>query len=175
MKYKFNSNGKSTFFYLILTLLFITNSNGQSFSLKELIDLNFKNVDAIDTFVVNKGYEYSESKDDVNFNNRKYNYNRGTKNKAEYWLQYSVFLSPNSLIKNMVTWQTLKREDYIAIKNQLKTSGFKFIDSKKLDSAAITYNYSKGKIIVSILIVATNEQTQSASNNQYLIDVSIKK
>ena len=175
MKSRYDSKIKLTFYYLILTLLFIANSNGQSFSLKELIDLNFKNVDAIDTFIVNKGYEYSDSKDDVNFNNRKYNYNRGTQNKAEYWIQYSVFLLPNSLMKNMVTWQTLKKKDYIAIKNQLKTTGFKFTDSKKLDSDAITYKYSKGKIVVSILIVANNEQTQSESSNQYLIDVRIKK
>lgn len=74
MKNNFISKSKSAFIYLILTLLFINNSNGQSFSLKELIDLNFKNVDAIDSFVVNKGYGYTESKDENYFNKRTYNY-----------------------------------------------------------------------------------------------------
>ena len=75
----------------------------------------------------------------------------------------------------MVSFQTTHTEDYLAIKSQLKSLGFKFIKTEKHEIDAESKNvvwmeYQKGNLKLS-LISGNNQHT----NNKAVYEISITK
>lgn len=160
------------FLFITFTFFFVSITYGQTFTVTELITINYKNYDDFDTYVTKKGYEYSITDNDALSENRSYSFKRGGfDNKAEYWIKYFKYYDGKTDSKTNVSWQTSKRTDYINIKNQIKSLGFKFIETKK-DETTICIIYRKGKIEVQ-LYLGSAENTGGEMANYYEINVSI--
>src|SRR5438093_8830889 len=106
---------------IFLTILLLTITNNllsQKFSLNELIKLNNANWDDFDTYVTSKGYEYYTTEDKYYSETRAYAYKQSASSKAGYFIAKSIF---KQYTKKMTSFQTTKKDEYLAIKNQLKT------------------------------------------------------
>ena len=83
--------------------------------------------DDFDTYVTSKGYEYYKTEDDDFAETKAYSYDQARNSKAVYFIAKSVY---KKTFTKMVAFQTVKKTEYLAIKEQLKTVGFKYISSE---------------------------------------------
>jgi hypothetical protein len=162
-------------FLIVIAQAITINSYGQIFSLNELISLNSKNIDQFDTYVTKKGYEFAKTETKDSMKNWIYNFNRNYDKGAQYWIELTEFLMPQSIHSYMISWYTLEKKDYISIKEQIISAGFKLLSSETLDSGVISYSYSKGKITINLYNAASKLERDSPLQNTYVIDVGIKK
>ena len=138
---------RKTSFTILLTVFAFAATFGQRFSLSELIKLNNQDWDDFDTYVVTKGYQYQET-DDNDLNEAKaYSFDTNkTSSKAPYFISKTFYKKTNL---KAVAFQTLKMEEYLAFKTQLKTLGFKYVGAQTTEQATFL-DYKKGMIEVSL-------------------------
>jgi len=110
--------------------------------------LNDKDYDDFDTYVSKKGYEYATSLNDEISESRFYNFKReSSNNKAKYWIRYFRYFEGQTNAKTNISWQTARQNDYVLIKDQTKSSGFKPVETGNYEET-IYSTYQKGKIEV---------------------------
>lgn len=119
-------------------------SFGQSFTIVELIKINDYQFDEFDTYVTTKGYKYYQNDDNNIANVISYAFNTN-KQPTSY---ISTFQFKNEA-KRMVSYQTMSADIYLKIKNELKTLGFKFIETKTHNGSTFL-EYKKENISVSL-------------------------
>lgn len=139
-------------FSFFLSVFISFSSIGQTFSLQELIKLSKMNTDSFDTYVTSKGFVFKDSKKEDDLEKFTYALNLNLTN-----LKASKFIS---LLKNFMILdikfplQTYDKNEYVKIKNQIKTLGFKLIDTAIFTSddgeVSNRFEYSNGKSIISI-------------------------
>ena len=144
---------------IIFSLFFnCSYSIGQSFSLPELIRMSKMSVDDFDTYVTSRGFVFKDAdkedhKDGVNY---ALNLNISNSKASKFIALYQRFFN----YRYKISLQTLDKVEYINIKNQIKTLGFKLYDSGIFTSDAgevsNRFNYSKGKSEISIYASATS-------------------
>lgn len=156
---------------IIFFFLTISSIAGQSFTLLELTNMVKMNVDAFDTYVISKGFKFSDKKDEVDSKIIYYSYNQSAYNKSAVKfivLNYDYDLS--SIIKSNVTFQTNNTNDYIVIKNQIKQLGFIFKNSKTVEEAAVL-EYKKGQLELS-LASKQSENENGRISTYYIIMIT---
>ena len=124
---------------IVFFVSFAFNSAGQSFSLPELIKMEKMDLEIFDTYVTSKGYVF--------FNKGKY------KNSVHYALNVNGDKASKFIAKdvNLITFQTSVKSEYLKIKNQLKSNGFKF-NKSEVENNSVKFIYKKG--VTAIVIYA---------------------
>jgi len=143
--------------FLLIFILASTSIFAQNFKLNELIKMRNMNWDDFDTYVTSKGYQYNDFKKEKNSTSKHYKYNGSVV--GECYINRCIFFdevetSPFSI---SVSFQTIHKEDYLAIKNQLKIQQFKYIGNDTYNEVedaknahAIGMNYVKNKIEITL-------------------------
>jgi hypothetical protein len=129
-------------FILSLLLFSFSTTLAQSFSLSELIKMEKMDLEIFDTYVTSKGYVF--------FNKGKY------KNSVHYALNVNGDKASKFIAKdvNLITFQTSVKSEYLKIKNQLKSNGFKF-NKSEVENNSVEFIYKKG--VTAIVIYAKTE------------------
>lgn len=138
---------RKTFFTILLTLFAFAAAFGQRFSLTDLIRLNNQDWDDFDTYVTSKNYQYQAIDDNDFIEAKSYSFDtNNSTGKAPYFITKTFYKIEN---QKAVAFQTLKKEEYLAFKTQLKTLGFKYVGAQT--TAGSTFlDYRKGNIEVSL-------------------------
>lgn len=139
-----------TFFFVFF---FVTTSLGQTFTLPELIKMSKMDVDNFDTYVTAKGFVFSN--EDVGDNHQgveyAFNLDRTDRTKA---LKFLTLYQRYYFFKYAISYQTINKKEYLAIKNQIKALGFKLEESnfhkRDEDTTSNHFVYKKGKARISI-------------------------
>jgi hypothetical protein len=131
-------------FFLVLSSFF--NSIGQSVSLPDIIKISKLDSESLDTYLTSKGFGFVGSKknDDVDGLEYAYDYKNNEANK--FITVYNRFFDT----KFCVNFQTLDRQEYLKIKNQIKVLGFELYSSKVVDGSKQMFRYRKGKNEISV-------------------------
>ena len=108
-----------------------------------MINLNENDWDQFDTYVLAKGYEYYKADTDNNLDIRSYAL-RIEQNKSYYFITKTIGKG-NSI--RMLTVQTLKKQDYLFYKEQLKKYKFIYVKSQTEENS-ITMEYKKENLEV---------------------------
>lgn len=138
---------------LILIILFFANfTYSQKFTLQEMIDLNHKNVDDFDTYVVSKGYDFNKFNEEDNYDSKSYSFKGFNEDSAEFWITKNNYYLKGFYKKGSVSWVTSNKNYYLSIKEQIKKLGFTFLKTEN-ENGNLSYNYEKGKISISIYSV----------------------
>ena len=131
---------------------------GQSFSLPELIKMSKMSVDDFDTYVTSKSFVFEGVTKDDHFESVDYalNLNISNSRASKFITLYQRF----SRHRYYISYQTSDKKEYVNIKNQIKTMGFKLQDSGIFTNAETSkvsnrFDYGKGKSVVSIYANAT--------------------
>lgn len=147
-------------------MLLITESFAQDFTLAELIKINNYKIDNFDTYVTQKGYQYYDNKNtDFKDQTSYVHYINGVK---KSYISKFYYKTQN---KEMVSFQTGKNTTYLKIKAELKSLGFKFINTESNDGTTF-FDYKKGNIEISL--------NSSVQENRYgdkltTYEISVKK
>jgi hypothetical protein len=158
---------------LILFSLFFNYSFsfGQSFSLSELIKMSKMDVEGFDTFVSIKGFVFSREDTEDGHKGVTYilNPDKFDKSKAEKFITlYSPFQYRFNR-KLGISYSTVKKIEYLNIKNQIKNLQFQFVENKIITQpsgvSANYFLYRKG--LEEISIFASND-------NSYEINYKVK-
>ncbi len=115
--------------YAFLFIIFFTTiSNGQSFSLPELIKMSKLSLDDFDTYVTSKGFVFEGADKEDNFERVNYalNLNFSNSKALKFITLYKRFIGA----RYFISYQTLDKIEYLKIKNQLKALGFILQDSR---------------------------------------------
>ncbi len=146
--------------------VFTSLSFGQSFTISELININNYQLDDFDTYITQKGYQYYKNNNTDFAESTSYVYYINGKKKA-YITKYKY----KQYNKKMVSFQTDNNSTYLKIKSELKTIGFKFINSESYKGTTF-FNYKKGNIEVSL---ASSVQVSNYGRNLNNYEISISK
>lgn len=143
-------------------LLFVIPSFGQTFSMLELIKMSKMNPESFDTYVSKKGFVFTGEVNSNNFDGIQYalEYNPDYKTAMKFITLYSRY--NNSYFG--INYQTLSNSDYVKIKEQIKTLGFKFKESRSYsDQNEKPFNcfvYSKYRSAGEIIIYSSVDNYQ---------------
>lgn len=96
---------------------------------------------------------------------------RRRRNKAEYWIRYFRYFEGQTNAKTNIFWQTARQNDYVLIKDQIKSSGFKLVETGNYEET-IYSTYRKGKIEVQLYSGNTKNGFGDITST-YEINVSI--
>lgn len=135
-------------FFLIIS--FSTNSYSQSFSVKELENMSKYNWDTFDTFISNKGYIFNKNSSNDTFKSKVYAYAKNNiSTYASSWIGLYKYVPEYEEVSSAVTWQTLNQKEYLIFKNQLKISGYIYIQEKvENEYTVLTYKKGKKQIVI---------------------------
>ncbi len=165
---------KGTFFILIFLSQILLSAKAQTLSILELLQLSNKHDwESVNNFLVNKGWEYYNSKegDDVSYNTVTWSYEKSAYNdKAQCWFELYTYTG----FPNKVTYQFHDQITYNKIKNSLSTNGFKYIDTDIKDERVISKYVNSYFIILLSYIRSERDDYSNTSHTTYLITV-IKK
>lgn len=151
----------SIIFYFISTAIF-----GQNFTLSELIKINNYQLDDFDTYVTQKGYQYYEN-DNTDFADAT-SYVFYINGVRKSYISKFYFKTQT---KEMVSFQTGNNATYLKIKSDLKTLGFKFINTET-NKGTTFFNYKKGEIEVAL---ASSVQENSYGDKLTNYEISVSK
>jgi hypothetical protein len=151
----------SIILYFIATAIF-----GQDFTLSELINLNNYQLDNFDTYVTQKGYKYYSNENDDFCDAISYAFYVNGVEKA-----YISKFYYKTKKKEMISFQTTNNATYLKIKTDLKTLGFKFIETETFNET-IFFTYKKGDITVSL---ASTVQKKLYGENVTIYEISVSK
>lgn len=153
---------------LTVAVLFstITQIFGQDFNLAELIKINNYKIDHFDTYVTQKGYRYYENKNTDFSNATSYVYSVNGAKKS-----YITKFYRKTQLKEMVSFQTGKNTTYLKIKSELKSLGFKFINSGTFEGDTY-FDYKKGNIEISL---TSSVQKNSFGDELTTYEISVTK
>jgi len=104
-----------------------------------MIKMNENNWDQFDTYILTKGYEYYKTDTDENFEIRTYAF--GVKQNKSYYFITKTIGKGNSI--RMFTIQTVKKQDYLFYKEEVKKYKFVYIKSQT-EGNSIIMEYKKG-------------------------------
>lgn len=157
--------------FIIAIVFFLSTpfvSNGQTFSLQEMIILLNKNVDDFDTYVVTKGFKYAKTEDDIDFEGVQYALNQNEySDKAQ---KFVTLYTKYFFYERNISYQTLESSDYLKIKSQIKVLGFKFVETRKVGNRTFL-EYSKGKLEL-LLISIRDADEEGEFTTTYEIGLS---
>jgi hypothetical protein len=146
------------YFLTVVLILITTPIFGQDFSLAELIKINNYKLDDFDTYVTQKGYRYYENKNTDFSDATSYVYSINGVKKS-YITKFFRKTQP----KEMVSFQTGKNTIYLKIKAELKSLGFKFINTGTYEGDTY-FEYKKENIEISL--------TSSVQKNNYGVELT---
>lgn len=141
-------------FAFSFVLFFTTTSLGQSFTLPELIKMSKMNVDDFDTYVTSKGFvfEGADNEDQTEGVSYALNLNISNSKASKFIGLYERHYDD----KYYIHFQTIDKNEYINIKNQIKTLGFKLKNSRifTTDEGKVVnrFLYIKGKSEITIYV-----------------------
>ena len=141
---------------LAATLLLLANTLfAQKFNLAEMTKMISMNWDEFDTYVITKGYQYFDNDDNELAIRRRY---------RQISKEYAAGHECHRVISRMqaksseghpaISYTTYFKQDYAAIKDQLKTSGFKYFRSvthPEHDKNDVWLQYTKGQLLLSLV------------------------
>lgn len=130
--------------FFVFTSFF--NSIGQSISLPDIIKLSKLDSESLDTYLTSKGFGFIGSKKDGDVDGLEYAYDYENNKANKFITVYNRFYDS----KLCVNFQTLDRQEYLKIKNQIKALGFKLYSSKVVDGSKQMFRYRKGKNVISV-------------------------
>ena len=145
-------------FLICVVMLSMTSSYCQRFQLAELIKMNSQNWDSFDTYVSTKGYTYQRIDTSNGDESRIYSFNQNERNDmAPYFITKTI----NTRLKEKsIAFITIKKDDYLLIKSQLKMVGFIYINSDATDTET-SLNYIKGKMR---LLIESSRRKNNSGN-----------
>ncbi len=141
------------YIYSLLWVIFISSTScGQTFSLPDLIKLSKMNVDDFDTYVTSKGFVFERADECDNHDRVSYVLNLDISNS---WASKSIeFYKRYINGRYHIRYYTRDKKEYLNIKNQLKTLGFKLQDSRistnKGEVSGLFY-FGKGKSEIELI------------------------
>lgn len=142
--------------FIFLLLLAIGNYYlCQSFSIIELQSLTSKNWDDFDTGVTKKGYNYNTSTKEVEYEMKSYTFgrNKNLKSLSNFFITKYEYSDGSKL----VSWQTNRLSDYIKIKEELKRTSFKYLNSETNNGVNAMYYQKDNKLLSLFSGSAKNE------------------
>ena len=147
---------KSTI-YLIL-LIGLNNLYSQNIDLTQLALWRETNYKIVETQLLKLNWEKSVSNEPTdNYRNDQYSLNKGSKNEKGLALMYT---DDYKIENNTLRYESSKNGDYDNFVNQIKSSGYKLIKTKKNERVVSDY-YRSDKITVIISILkGIDEQMQ---------------
>jgi len=150
--------------FFLVTLLISVAGFSQSFSLNELIKISKYNEDDFDTYVTKKGYIFEEASEKTIASITSYTFL--VKGLKTYYV--SKFLEKESAF--WVSFQTPDTKNYLSIKEELKTYGYKLFDKGTMDGSNY-FKYKKGNSIVSLWSISTTYGYTNRTRVAYEINV----
>ena len=134
----------------VIGILFCVSGFSQSFTLSELVKLSKYNEDDFDTYVTKKGYIFEEVSEKTIASKTDYTFL--VKGLKTYYV--SKLIDKESEFAFWVTFQTPDTKNYLSIKEELKTYGYKLFDKGTMDGSNY-FKYKKGNSIVSLWSIST--------------------
>lgn len=115
--------------YFSIILFFFTITSNAQVNLTEMISMLKMNSDKFETYILNKGYEFSNVKDtDKVFG---FTYVKGYEKETKYITLYERYFNKGKHL----TYQTSNKKEYLLIKKQLIELGFKLVESLNHDGS----------------------------------------
>lgn len=114
------------YFIVSIFVFFSTSIFGQSFSLPELVRMSKMNVESFDSYVTSRGYVFLEQEKDEYVEGVNYGLNPDTSDKS----RATKFITLHSIYYNFkyhIYYQTSNKSEYVRIKEQIKSLGFKLM------------------------------------------------
>jgi hypothetical protein len=142
----------------VVLILITTITSGQEFSLAELIKINNYKMDDFDTYVTQKGYRYYENKNKEFSSATSYVYSINGVKKS-YITKFFRKTQPTE----MISFQTGESTTYLKIKAELKSLGFKLINTGTYEGDTY-FDYKKENIEISL--------TSSVQKNSYGVELT---
>jgi hypothetical protein len=136
---------------IILTLIILCYTStgfSQKFTLSELVQLNKSNWDYFDTYVLDKGYEYNNATNNDSLITKYYSNEESITGKAQRFIRKSIYSSGFKYVE----WQTAHKSEYLLIKKDLKSQGYKYIGEGTIDDKVSYLKYLKVNIIVMLFL-----------------------
>jgi hypothetical protein len=124
---------KTTMKIFVFSFLIVSNVTFAQISLNEMKNILNLNADKFETFAMNKGFEYSESKNTENYESIAYT--KGFGAQTQYIILYPRFFG-----KRCITYQTCSKKSYLAIKTQLKEQNFTYLTTKRNEQTNWLHN-----------------------------------
>lgn len=156
---------------LLFTLLLPICGFSQIFSLTELVALSQNNLDYFDTKVTTKGYAFYTNRDDEFSKGSCYSYGQRDYTKmAAFFITYFSYSDPE---RTLISWQTTNKNNYLKVKNDLRSLGFKLVTSLS-DSSCAHLTYKKGHLSLDLYSCQTPDD-RGVSNATYEINITNSK
>lgn len=151
-----NSNIMKKIVAVLIFLFLVIDLCAQNLSLNEIILLQTKNVNYLNSYLTKKGWEFdgSEVNKEENYKLIKWAFNKNTYNdKAERWF----YLYQYKKLENQVSYQTSKTI-FNKIKATAQRQNYKLFDSQIIENGIRT-KYKKGSFELVLLTSKTNSET----------------
>lgn len=158
---------------LFICTLFSVSAFSQSFNLSELIKLCRSNDEYFDTYVSQKGYQFSDNTDEDHQKGESYTFKINGANTyyiSKYISDYNGVFPTNYI----VTFQTPNLKNYLGIKNEIINNGYRFI-KKEILNGDQAFVYIKGKNSVRLVSFVEDGKERINPRTGYLITVIIEK
>jgi hypothetical protein len=143
---------------LVVIALFIlaqTQSFSQNLTIAELTKLIDYSIDEFDTYLTQKGYQYYGATDIGYSAKVSYAYNSGVGEQYAYVSLYDFHNSETELL----CLQTANKSIYLKIKTELKTLGYKFVNStSSSEPSTQNLHYSKKNQVAVTLATISSEE-----------------
>lgn len=156
---------------LILAILLVGlsfSSQAQKFTVPQLISLSKMNSDDMDTYLTNKGYSFYKGNDEED-NETKFYELQVPKTDKTYVLSYVKYKNENKKIKGFVTYQTNYKEEYLILKQQIKTLGYVYSYSENQNENSSSLFFSKEE--KSIELQTTVSETETKTYKYFAVTV----
>jgi hypothetical protein len=141
---------------LIITIIFIFAYSlifSQSFKISELVKIIDYPQDELDTYLNQKGFKYYETINDGYSEGIVYVFYSNGGRYAYLTKQHLKFID-----KILISFQTPSNSEYLKIKSELKTLGYKYVNSTNSETS-ICLKYVKGNIELSLHSIPEDNQT----------------
>jgi hypothetical protein len=146
---------------IIIILSFSITANAQ-ITLTEMFSMLKMNSDNFETYVLKKGYEFSNIKDDDNVFG--FTYVKGYEDETKYITLYEKYFEYGKHL----TYQTSNKNEYLLIKKQLIELRFKLFESFNFEGSIVKKYKNNIYILTLINGLNSDEETYeiSISNNK---------
>jgi len=158
---------------LLICILFGVSGFSQSFNLSELIKLCRSNDEFFDTYVSQKGYQFSDITDEDHLKGESYTFKIKGANTyyiSKYVSDYNGVIPTNYY----VSFQTPSSKNYLGIKSEIINNGYKFKKKEILNGDQV-FEYIKANILVRLVSFVEDGKERINPRTGYLISISIDK
>lgn len=134
-----------------LLVFFISTLSNAQITLNDMKSIIKMNIDSYETFVMNKGFLFSNfCEDDFEC----FTYTKGVGEKTKY---ITLYTKHYEITEKRVTYQTSSETEYLLFKKHMTEQGFKLFDTVEWPEKGVLFKYYKNKYYKLTIGIGKNE------------------